>query len=764
MSSMRTGADYRESLRDGRRVWILGDGLIDDVTTHPATQPMVDEYVAWYDRHFDPKWQDTVLMPPDEGGVRRPVGYLVPRSADDLRRMGRCFSATTFPSAGNITHTPAYGHLIALGVLHAVGLGKARPEQLANAEAYRAEIARTGRFLTFAAGAATIGYRLREDPAERAALRIVGQSDAGVVIRGKIGMLTSPAFAEEVYVGAVNGADLDGQRATFVVPVNAPGVTVICRKASARAANPFSAPLSSRYDELDGQMWFDDVAVPWNRVFLTEPSPEPVARWLFWHQLYCWLAKAEFTLGLALACTQAMGLAAHEPTIEYLLDLITDVQTVRSCQTATELDPEFTAEGYCSPNHGHLAAGSLAMLKARRRMAEILRILPGSSLVVAPTDRDLADPALAGGLEESFAGGGYSAMQRAALLQMAWDHVGSALDHREHVFELHANGGEFAWRGRLRRRFDRYNELANGVLQGLSVAMPEINLELDPQRAAGGAATGEPPRSPARSGHKKRSSLMRDRPRQLPSLALPGRPGEVSFLWPARNPDRDPTPSSVRHQERHRAGRNHLGGRAAQPQEVGQPAMPVGAHHQKVGFLFPGILQQGTAAGTARNGAGIHLLHRGGDAATAEVAQKKGRADIVGLLAGDDDRHRAGFFEKGQCVSHGPRGLRAAVPGNDHGRDRFFAGIWRRIRRGDHDRTGAVVDGGLDRRRGDVVGIRAGPADQQDAGEAPQGDELVARDVFATGEGGAGDRGDQLAKGPFGIRGASLQPSVGQGL
>ncbi len=437
MSSMRTGADYRESLRDGRRVWILGEGLVDDVTTHPATQPMVDEYVAWYDRHFDAKWQDTVLMPPDDDGVRRPVGYLVPRSADDLRRMGRCFSATTFPSAGNITHTPAYGHLIALGVLHAVGLGKAAPEQVANAEAYRAEIARSGRFLTFAAGAATIGYRLREDPAGRAALRIVGQSDAGVVIRGKIGMLTSPAFAEEVYVGAVNGVDLKGQRATFVVPVNAPGVTVICRKASARDANPFAAPLSSRFDELDGQMWFDDVAVPWNRVFLTEPSPEPVARWLFWHQLHCWLAKAEFTLGLALACTQAMGLAAHE----------------------------------------HLAAGSLAMLKARRRMAEILRILPGSSLVVAPTDRDLADPALAGGLEESFAGGGYTAKQRAALLQMAWDHVGSALDHREHVFELHANGGEFAWRGRLRRRFDRYNELANGVLQGPSGAMPEINLD-----------------------------------------------------------------------------------------------------------------------------------------------------------------------------------------------------------------------------------------------------------------------------------------------
>jgi len=478
MSSMRTGSNYRASLRDGRRVFVMGEGLIADVTTHPATQPMVDEYVAWYDRHFDPKWQDVVLTPADASGARVPVSYVVPHNADDLGRMGRCFSATTFLSAGNITHTPAYGHLIALGILHAVGLSKASPEQVANAEAYRAEIARTGRFLTFAAGAATIGYRMREDPAERAALKVVSQSSAGVVIRGKIGMLTSPAYAEDVYIGAINGVDIRGHRASFVVTTNAPGVTVICRRASARDANASAAPLSRRFDELDGQMWFDDVLIPWNRVFLTEPSPEPVARWLFWHQLYCWLSKAEFTLGLALACTQAMGLSSHDATIEYLLDLVTDVQTVRSCLVATELDPEFTSDGYCSPNHSHLAAGSLAMLKARRRMGEILRILPGSSLVVAPTERDLADPALARGLEESFSGGGYSARQRAALLQMAWDHVGSALDHREHVFELHANGGAFAWRGRLRRSFDRYNELANAVQQHLDMPMPAVDLDM----------------------------------------------------------------------------------------------------------------------------------------------------------------------------------------------------------------------------------------------------------------------------------------------
>jgi len=85
---MRTGAEYREALHDGRRVWVLGEGLIEDVTVHPATRAVVDEYAAWYDRHADPAWQDVVLTPPDEQGGRSPWGYIVPKSAADLGEWG----------------------------------------------------------------------------------------------------------------------------------------------------------------------------------------------------------------------------------------------------------------------------------------------------------------------------------------------------------------------------------------------------------------------------------------------------------------------------------------------------------------------------------------------------------------------------------------------------------------------------------------------------------------------------------------------------
>jgi len=86
-------------------------------------------------------------------------------------------------------------------------------------------------------------------------------------------------------------------------------------------------------------------------------------------------------------------------------------------------------------------------------------------------------------------------LQRSALLQMAWDHVSSALEGRESAFELHANGGLLAWRGRLRRSFDRYNELANAVLRQLDLPMPEIDLSSIPAAPLAPRRAVQPPTS-----------------------------------------------------------------------------------------------------------------------------------------------------------------------------------------------------------------------------------------------------------------------------
>src|SRR5262249_30642168 len=148
--------------------------MIDDVTTHPATRAMVAEYVQWYDMLADPAWAQMALRPADA----TPWAYVAPKTGDELAAMGRFFAASTFLSAGNITHTPAYGQLIALGLSCSVEEHNVSAAQIARAFAYRETIAKTGRFLTFCGGAPTIGYRMRENPPDRAALKIVRESDA----------------------------------------------------------------------------------------------------------------------------------------------------------------------------------------------------------------------------------------------------------------------------------------------------------------------------------------------------------------------------------------------------------------------------------------------------------------------------------------------------------------------------------------------------------------------------------------------------------
>ena len=319
------------------------------------------------------------MLTPGRDGKRLPWGYVLPKSADDLIGMGRCFSATTFLSAGNITHTPAYGHLIALGVLGAVQqLQRISRSRSPTPRPIAEHIAQTGRFLTFSSGAPTIGYRMRPDPAERVALRIVRETDCGVVLRGKIGMHTSPAYAEDVYVGALCGVEYD-EAARHIHRAGECAGRNGHLPAGSRRATPIRSPRRSAAATTNwtGRCGWMMCTSRGSACSWSTRRRRLIARWLFWHQLYCWLSKAEVTLGLALACTHAMGLMAMTATIDYLLDLMTDVQTVRSCQVAAERDPQFTPEGYCYPKSGHLAAGSIAMLKARPRMSEILRIVPG---------------------------------------------------------------------------------------------------------------------------------------------------------------------------------------------------------------------------------------------------------------------------------------------------------------------------------------------------------------------------------------------------
>ena len=81
---MRTGQEYLESLRDGRRVYVGGE-LIEDVTTHPKTRGYAEQIARYYDLHLEPEHQD-VLTYVDDDGNRQSMHWFLPRSKEDVQR------------------------------------------------------------------------------------------------------------------------------------------------------------------------------------------------------------------------------------------------------------------------------------------------------------------------------------------------------------------------------------------------------------------------------------------------------------------------------------------------------------------------------------------------------------------------------------------------------------------------------------------------------------------------------------------------------
>ena len=482
---MRTGADYKADLRDGRQVWVLGGHKIKDVTTDPLTAGVVDTYAQWFDRHNDPEWRDVLWTSGDDGSAPEPVVYRIPETADDLQRIGRAVRELAFDNAGNITHPPSYGAMITLGILDCVARMGQKPEFQERAAAYRDEVAAKQLFITM--GAIPLTADRFRAPEDRHGMRVVSQDEEGIVVSGMIGLQTATPFVDEVFVIGGLGPSTPEQRVMFATPVGAPGVRVVARRTSSHHPDADVSPLSQRYDELDSQLWLDEVRVPWSRVFAMEyemPFGGPEGRefdtivaWMLWHQQLGWLARQEFSLGLCFLVAHSLGLTKIPGAMAKLVDAIIEVDTVRNAVWAAEHDPWASVHGYVRPNLRRLGPGAVRSMQHRDRMSELVRDLAGQAGMLTPTAADLDDPELAEGLEIAFGGGPHTAHQRAALLNFAADHAASALDARESSFEAHANGGTHTWRSHIRRWYDDYTPAANRVATLVGADLPDVDLD-----------------------------------------------------------------------------------------------------------------------------------------------------------------------------------------------------------------------------------------------------------------------------------------------
>ncbi|MDA8038759.1 MAG: 4-hydroxyphenylacetate 3-hydroxylase [Actinomycetota bacterium] len=442
----RSGVEYLAGLRDGREVWLAGE-RVDDVTQHPALRAGAETIAAWFD--LSRREEEDCLCPGPGPDEQMSVSHLIPRSPGDLERRHRGLERMARWHVGMLGRTPDYVNVSFAGFAGLAQLwadgGSKGAERLSS---FREEVARRDLALTHVLVNPTIDKSLGEvaGPNGQAALHKVGTTaEGGIVVRGARVLATLAPFSDEVavYPGQPLPGDASAYALAFSIPVSTPGVKLLCRDSYAVPGSAFDHPFSSRFDEQDAFVIFDDVEVPAERVFLdgdTEMYNRVMTRgWVanvMQQTTIRAMVRLQFAYELVTAMSEAIG-ATDAATRQALGEIWSYFELTRAALRAAEADAYDWGGGVwlCDDRPFRALRPSLPIWFPR--VNELIKTLGSHNLLATPSEADLAEVELAEDLARTLRGAGDTgARERSLLFRTAWDFVGSALGSRAELYEM----------------------------------------------------------------------------------------------------------------------------------------------------------------------------------------------------------------------------------------------------------------------------------------------------------------------------------------
>jgi 4-hydroxybutyryl-CoA dehydratase/vinylacetyl-CoA-Delta-isomerase len=380
---MMTGEQYRQSLRDGRKVYIAGRP-VEDVTEEPLLKRAVDITAANYDEFYRPG--------EDAFG---PL-FFIPRSIEDLR-----YQQVEQLKWANPTRTTSVSLLMLMtaGSRIRADLPMYADRAMAYFErAKRADI-RCVQTITDAKGHRALSPVKQDDP--DLYVRVVSRDSGGVVIRGAKLHITGAPIDHDLIVmptKRMKPGEEDWAIAC-AVPVNSPGVKIIATTYAPRPDLPDDYfPYSSRRNMAEGFVIFDDVYVPNDRVFLDGQVEHSAT---FAHSLGLWerigsvahyVEMADTLVGLAQLIAEANGLQRIPHIRQKIAELINYASMVRAGLEAAVNNAQFTPEGWASPDELMTNATKYFAAANYAEMVRNLHDIAGGSVLTSPMLADLRSP------------------------------------------------------------------------------------------------------------------------------------------------------------------------------------------------------------------------------------------------------------------------------------------------------------------------------------------------------------------------------------
>ncbi|MGE4480594.1 4-hydroxyphenylacetate 3-hydroxylase family protein [Acidocella sp.] len=461
---IRNGQQYRDSIRDGRMVWVNGE-RVRDVTTHKMFKPLVDIRARIYDMQHDAATAP-VMSYKDETGEMHAVGLKLPYTQEDWRAKRASTDAVLDDIGGIVTRVgdETVGEMWSLFDGQDV-LNEVNPQFSENIRFHIDKVIRHDPFHV-SANTDPKGDRSKrpQDQDPDMLLHVVKETDAGIIVRGAK-YETAAAYANQAFtkptIANWGNAELSDYAVGFVCDLGSPNLKFICRTGFAGSKPVEDYPLSNKFDEVDTLLIFDNVLIPWENVLFYRHTKAAtfIRATLHRYSAFAFVQRnlklADFMIGAALFNVRQTGLDKQQAVQEKLAQLACYREGINAHLTAAIATAERSPGGLLMPNQSLLYTGRVLACSQLHQMMHIARELCGGQICVTPDAAAFADPETAAWLEKFYTiNEEWVADDRRRLLAFARDLLNSDYAGHRLTFQLFAQSPPFAHLGAVYRNFD----------------------------------------------------------------------------------------------------------------------------------------------------------------------------------------------------------------------------------------------------------------------------------------------------------------------
>ncbi|MEX2453743.1 MAG: 4-hydroxyphenylacetate 3-hydroxylase N-terminal domain-containing protein [Rhodospirillaceae bacterium] len=454
---LKTGQEYLEGLRDGRRVYI-GSELVRDVTVHPAFRNAARSFAMLYDNKRAPENID--VMSYEEDGERHSAWYLQPKSKEDLLKRMETHRRIAQWTHGLIGRSPDHVSSFVAGLAMRPDLFDANRkgfgDNLINYYKYMRNNDICACYTVLPPQGARKPELYQREGMKIPTLRVVEERDDGIVINGMKMLGTSAVFSDETWIGNLLplGPGQEKESVTCAVPLNTEGVKIWVRKPFEKyAVSEFDNPMAYRYDETDAMVIFENVLVPWERVFTLDDVD--LSREIYMrtpahamgnHQSNIrFLEKMKLLVGLANRVAE-MNSIRHIPAVQNTLGTLAAKLSGLEAMIHGQVEAFETehAPGYVNISRRFMYATLHWCTTNHSNICETVSELLGGGPFQFPADISVMDdPEMKETFETYWSVPGESAKDRMKILKLAWDLLGSDFAGRHMQYERFYAGPSF---------------------------------------------------------------------------------------------------------------------------------------------------------------------------------------------------------------------------------------------------------------------------------------------------------------------------------